>query len=67
MFAVLASRRALLGLRDELAGLIDPNRDNVRFYRIASHRPIYHRGRPLLPGDLLPAHPMLEQLRLALG
>jgi len=24
------------------------------------------RGRPLLPADLIPPHPMLEQLRLAL-
>ena len=67
VFAVLADRPALLELREQLAGLIDEDEDDVRFYRIAARHPIHHVGRPLQSADLVPAHPMMHQLRLALG
>lgn len=67
VFAVLADRPAILELRQQLAELIDPEEDDVRFYRISARQPIHHRGRPLLAADLIPAHPMLQQLRLALA
>ena len=67
VFAVLADRPAILELRQQLAELIDPDEDDVRFYRIATRQPIHHRGRPLLAADLIPAHPMMQQLRLALA
>lgn len=67
VFAVLASIGAIRQLRHELAGLIDARHDDIRFYRIAASRPIYHVGRSLIPADLIPPHPMLEQLCLALS
>ena len=67
VFAVLADRPAILELRQQLAELIDPDEDDVRFYRIAARQPIHHYGRPLLAADLIPAHPMMQQLRLALA
>lgn len=66
VFTVLATRSAMKQLREQLAGLIDHDEDDVRFYRIAARRPIHHRGRALQSADLIPPHPMMEQLRLAL-
>lgn len=67
VFAALASRRDMACMRAELEEMIDPEADDIRFYRISSRLPIHHRGRSLVPAELLPAHPAMQQLRLALG
>lgn len=67
VFAVLASIGAIRQLRHELAGLIDARHDDIRFYRIAAGRRVHHIGRTLMPAELIPPHPMLEQLSLALS
>ncbi len=66
VFAILADRREIETVREELAEVINEEVDDVRFYPVAANRPIQHVGRALQPGDLLPAHPALAQLRLAL-
>lgn len=67
LFAVLATIQEARALCGELQARIKPGEDDVRLYAIAADAPILHCGRPLQPADLIPLHPSMFQLRLALG
>lgn len=67
LFAVLATVRQVRALCAELQACICPQRDDLRLYAISGDAPILHCGRPLQPADLIPVHPAMVQLRLALG
>ncbi|MDT8321337.1 MAG: CRISPR-associated endonuclease Cas2 [Xanthomonadales bacterium] len=66
VFAVMARTAEIRELKTLLSTLIKPSEDDVRIY------PISARGRSLLLGasmlapDLLPQHPVFQQLRLPL-
>lgn len=67
LFALLATIQEVRAFCGELESRIRQGADDVRLYAIAADVPILHCGRPLQPADLIPLHPAMFQLRLALG
>lgn len=66
LFAVLATVQEIRALCEEFLGRIRLGEDDLRLYAVSADAPIHHCGRPLQPADLIPVHPAMVQLRLAL-
>lgn len=67
VFAMQEDSHAISGIKNALSELIKPTEDDVRIYPISARGRSLMLGAALLDSDLLPHHPVFQQLRLPLG
>ncbi len=67
VFAVREETRSVNELKAALAQVIKPSEDDVRIYPISARGRSLMLGATMLASDLLPYHPVFQQLRLPLN
>lgn len=67
VFAVVMDQQELAALREGVAALIDPARDDIRIYPIAAQGRCDIQGASLVPPEMLPHHEAFGQLHLPLS
>jgi len=63
VFAVLANRRHIAEIRQDLEELIDARADDVRVYPIARNGPSVLLGAQIVAPDMFPMHEAFEPLK----